>query len=275
MILPFPKPVSQRQALINSERMKPLTSTRFPVIDSLRTLALALMITYHLVYDLDQWTGLAVDVDTPFWFIIGKIAALLFIFLSGLSSGFSKHPLKNGLRVLFFGMIITLVTYVAFPEQYVRFGILHFLGVMMLLYPLIQKLPNGVLIPGSVLAIASGLIIQDQAVNTTLLLPLGFMYPGFATMDFYPLFPYSGVTLLGVLCYRYFFAKQKGANASVPAAKKSKKSKAKSVQKDEHKEKAAYPMVAWVSRHSLWIYLIHQPILLGLIFALKAVAVIS
>ncbi|MEM5816895.1 MAG: heparan-alpha-glucosaminide N-acetyltransferase [Desulfitobacterium hafniense] len=241
-----------------------MTSTRFPVIDSLRTLALALMITYHLIYDLDQWTGLAVDVDALFWFSIGKTAALLFIFLSGLSSGFSKHPLKNGLRVLFFGMIITLVTYVAFPEQYVRFGILHFLGVMMVLYPLIQKLPNGVLILGSVLIIAGGLIIKDQAVNTPLLLPLGFMYPGFATMDFYPLFPYSGVTLLGILCYRYFFAEHSRTNASVPPVKKSKKN-----------QKAAYPMVTWVSRHSLWIYLIHQPILLGLIFALKAIAVIS
>ncbi|SHN70305.1 Uncharacterized membrane protein [Desulfitobacterium chlororespirans DSM 11544] len=241
-----------------------MSPNRFSIIDSLRTLALALMITYHLVYDLDQWTNLAVDVDALFWFILGKTAALLFIFLSGLSSGFSKHPLKNGLRVIFFGMIITLVTYVAFPEQYVRFGILHFLGVMMVLYPLIQKLPNGVLILGSVLIIASGLIIKDQAVNTPLLLPLGFMYPGFATMDFYPLFPYSGVTLLGVLCYRYVFANRKESKTSVSSAKR-----------DEQKQKAAYPIVTWVSRHSLWIYLIHQPILLGLIFALKAVAVIS
>lgn len=233
------------------------------------------MITYHLIYDLDQWTGLAVDVDALFWFITGKTAALLFIFLSGLSSGFSKHPLKNGLRVLFFGMIITLVTYVVFPEQYVRFGILHFLGVMMVLYPLIQKLPNGVLILGSVLIITGGLIIKDQAVNTSLLLPLGFMYPRFATMDFYPLFPYSGVTLLGVLCYRYVFAEQSKANASVLPAIRKKQNYDKPAQKDEQKKKAAYPMVTWISRHSLWIYLIHQPILLGLIFALKAVAVIS
>jgi len=254
--------------------MKLLSPNRFPVIDSLRTLALALMITYHLIYDLDQWTNLAVDVNNPLWFIIGKTAALLFIFLSGLSSGLSKHPLKNGLRVLFFGMIITLVTYVAFPGEYIRFGILHFLGVMMILYPLIRKLPNGVLILCSVLAIAIGLLIKDQAVNTPLLLPLGLMYPGFATMDFYPLFPYSGVTLLGVLCYRYVFANRSKAKTPASSAEKIKKKRDKSGQKDAQKQRAASPMVTWVSRHSLWIYLIHQPILLGLIFALKAVAVI-
>ncbi|WP_019849117.1 heparan-alpha-glucosaminide N-acetyltransferase [Desulfitobacterium sp. PCE1] len=251
-----------------------MSPNRFPVIDSLRTLALALMITYHLIYDLDQWTNLAVDVNNPLWFIIGKTAALLFIFLSGLSSGLSKHPLKNGLRVLFFGMIITLVTYVAFPGEYIRFGILHFLGVMMALYPLIRKLPNGVLLLCSVLAIGIGFIIKNQVVNTPLLLPLGFIYPDFSTLDFYPLFPYSGVTFLGVLCYRYFFANQQVTKASAALEKKKLKNK-KNHNSFPQKKRAAYPMFTWISRHSLWIYLIHQPILVGLIFTLKNFAFIS
>lgn len=214
------------------------------------------MIIYHLVYDLDQWTTFAIDIKTPFWFSVGKTAALLFIFLSGLSSGFSKHPVKNGLRVLFFGMIITLVTYIAFPDQYIRFGILHFLGVMMLLTPLIQKLPNVVLMLGVILTIAGGSTLMGQVVDTPLLLPLGLMYPGFSTMDYYPLLPYSGVTLLGTLCYRYYFAGHKEV-------------------KKQQKRAAASPLITWVSRHSLWIYLIHQPILLAVILGLKTLGLIT
>lgn len=251
-----------------------LSTKRIPEIDTFRTLALALMIIYHLIYDLDQWTNAALDVDTPFWFVIGKAAAILFIFLSGFSSGLSKRPVKNGLRVLFFGMIITVVTYVAFPEQYIRFGILHFLGVMMLLYPLVQKLPNSVLITLSVITIAIGFYIKDQVVNTPLLLPLGLMYTGFSTMDFYPLFPYSGVTLLGILYYRYFTHSKNLIATSLHANSKSKHEpniEAKML----HRKRAAAPVFTWISRHSLSIYLIHQPILLAIIFGLKALSIIA
>src|SRR5690554_2022133 len=114
-------------------------------IDFLRTLALCLMILYHLIYDLDHWTNLNVQVNSPFWFVIGKSAALLFIFLSGFSYGLSKSTLKNGFRLLFFASIITLVTYILFPEQYIRFGILHFLGTMMVLSPVLKKIPTPLL----------------------------------------------------------------------------------------------------------------------------------
>lgn len=252
-----------------------MSPKRIPEIDMLRTLALALMITYHLIYDLDQWTNATLDVDTPFWFLIGKTAAILFIFLSGFSSGFSKRPVKNGLRVLFFGMIITVVTYVAFPEQYIRFGILHFLGVMMLLYPLLQKLPNSVLIVLSVFTLAIGFYIKDQVVNTPLLLPLGLMYPGFSTMDFYPLFPYSGVTFLGIFCYRYFLANNLKTNSQFTHSKTKTKHETKmETASNSQKKRAAAPIFAWISRHSLSIYLIHQPILLALIFGLKGLDII-
>ena len=139
----------------------------------------------------------------------------------------------------------------------------------MLLYPLIQRLPSGVLILGSVLFIIVGFILQDIVVNTPLLLPLGLMYPGFSTIDYYPLFPYSGVTLLGMLSYRYYFARPK------EAGKASNRTKESRTLIEKQKKKATSPMVTWVSRHSLWIYLIHQPILLALIFGLKALKIIT
>ncbi|MEL1134846.1 heparan-alpha-glucosaminide N-acetyltransferase [Desulfitobacterium sp. THU1] len=245
--------------------VKQLTQQRVLVIDYLRTLALVLMILYHLVYDLDQWTTLNVNVNAPFWFVVGKTAALLFIFLSGLSSGFSHRAVKNGLRILFFGMIITVVTYIIFPEQYVRFGILHFLGVMLLLYPLLRRLPNSVLIFATVLALSLGFYFSEVVVHTHLALPLGLMYPGFSSMDYYPLFPYSGATFLGILAYRYFFATSRELKGNIenPASNKEHH-----MSSNTYKKRAADPIFTWISRHSLAIYLIHQPVLLAIILGI-------
>lgn len=235
---------------------------RYPLIDYLRVLALFLMIIYHLVYDLDHWTNSSLDVGHLFWFLVGKTAALLFIFLSGFSCGLSHNPVKNGLKVMFFAMLVTIATYIVFPEQYVRFGILHFLALMMLIYPLLQKLPDLILILYAPLAIGLGFHLKNILVNTSVLLPLGLMYPGFASIDYFPIFPYSGVTALGILIYRYFA--------------KSNKLQAKSKGKEKSPKKGkAYPMVTWISRHSLGIYLIHQPILLSIIYFLKALQLIT
>lgn len=236
-----------------------MSQKRIPAIDIFRTIALVLMILYHFIYDLDVWTNLPINVDTFFWFWEGKISALLFIFLSGLSSGLSKRPVKNGIKVLLWGLVVTLVTLIVLPNEYVRFGILHFLGTMMIIYPLLKRLPSVVLLLSACLAIGLGFFISSQVVHTALLLPLGLTYPGFNTMDYYPLFPYSGVTLLGILFYRYRLAKSKNEEKH-PIDSLSERSSLLS-----------HPIFRNISSHSLGIYLIHQPILLLIIFSLNMV----
>jgi uncharacterized membrane protein len=217
------------------------------------------MILYHFIYDLDVWTNLPIDVDTFFWFWEGKISALLFIFLSGVSSGLSKRPAKNGIKVLLWGLVVTIVTRIVLPDEYVRFGILHFLGTMMIIYPLLKRLPSVVLLLFACLALGFGFFVPGQVVHTALLLPFGLTYPGFNTMDYYPLFPYSGVTLLGILFYRYRLAKPNNEEKH-PLNTLSERSNLLS-----------HPVFQTISSHSLGIYLVHQPILLLIIFSLNMV----
>lgn len=201
------------------------------------------MILYHFVYDLDFFTSAPVRVDLWYWFIEGKASALLFIFLAGVSSGFSHHPLRNALKILFWSMIITLVTYIVMPESYVRFGILHFLGVMALLYPFLQKRSTAFLILYTLLALVLGFVFSHTSISGPWLLPLGIYYPGFSTLDIYPFFPYSGVSALGILFYRYKYASSDlRTSYSLPS------------------------LIEKMSKHSLLIYLIHQPILLSILF---------
>ena len=230
---------------INANSSERSSSQRHGEIELLRALAIVLMVIFHLVYDLKEFAGINLDYQAPFWFWIGKTAALLFIFIAGLSSGFSRTPVKRGLKVLLYGMVITLVTYLAMRDMYVRFGILHFLGVTMILSPLLARLSSPIL---GILAAFSALLgfwLKALWVETSLLLPFGLMYKGFGSIDYYPLFPYIGMTFLGILAYRHLYERQ-------PVPKFSFQLNSKPIR--------------WLSRNSLKIYLVHQPLLICLIF---------
>lgn len=217
-------------------------------IDVLRAVAIVLMVIFHFVYDLKEFAGASVDYQSPFWFFIGKASALLFIFISALSSGFSKSPVRRGLKVLFYGMAITVATFVFMREEYVRFGILHFLGVAMILSPRLVRLPSWSLWSLAGASAVLGFWFKEQVLKTGLLLPFGLMYDGFASIDYYPLFPYLAVTLLGILAYRHFYAQR-----TKPLFSFKLKSK----------------QIKWLSRNSLAIYLVHQPLLLLIFFIIK------
>ena len=225
--------------------MKREMKLRYGEIDVLRAIAIVLMVLFHLVYDLKEFAGVNIDYHSPLWFFIGKTSALLFIFISGISSGFSRSPVRRGLKVLFYGMGITVVTYLFMKDEYVRFGILHFLGVAMILSPLLLRLSSWTLWGLTGFSAVLGFWFKKQVLQTSLLLPFGLMYNGFGSIDYYPLFPYLAVTLLGILAYRYFYAQR--TEPLFPFRLNSR-------------------LIKWVSRNSLGIYLIHQLIFLLIIY---------
>src|SRR5690554_5523073 len=96
------------------------TENRVWEIDLLRTVAIILLVVFHLVYDLNEFAGLDVNYWSGFWYWVGRAAAWTFIFLSGISSGFSRNTIKRGIRVFGFGIVITMATYFFLGEQYIR-----------------------------------------------------------------------------------------------------------------------------------------------------------
>ncbi|AFQ46060.1 heparan-alpha-glucosaminide N-acetyltransferase [Desulfosporosinus meridiei] len=221
---------------------------RFGEIDLLRAIAIVLMVIFHLVYDLREFAGVKINYQDPFWFLLGKTSALLFMFLSGLASGFSRSPIRRGVKVLLLGMGITGVTYLALGDMYVRFGILHFLGVTMILAPFLYSLASSILWALAGASVLLGLWFKKVLVETSLLIPFGLLYKGFGSIDYYPLLPYGSATFLGILAYRHFYAQE-----SEPVFALQLNSK---------------PII-WLSRNSLMIYLVHQPIILFVIFGFK------
>jgi uncharacterized membrane protein len=226
-----------------------MVKNRIIEIDLLRVAAIILMVVFHFVYDLNEFAGVDIDYDSTFWFSIGKAAALLFIFVSGISSCLGRNSIKRGIKVLGFGLLISIVTYFFDPREYIRFGILHFLGISILLSYFLKKLNKPCLFILSIASVLLGLWANSVSVATFLLLPFGFMYIGFATFDYYPLFPYLSVFIFGILAYKVFY--QKG----------------QSLMKREYR----LNKVNFISKHSLLIYLVHQPIIIGVIIVCKTI----
>ena len=213
-------------------------------IDLLRALAITLMIIFHTVVDLNEFVGIDIDYLSGFWYWEGKASALIFIFISGISSGFSKNTVRRGIKVIAYGMVITFVTYILFREQYIRFGILHLLGISMILFPLFKRMNNILLFIISAVIALIAIPLENVLVNTSLLLPFGVMYRGFTTLDYYPLSPYFSIFILGIIAYKtYYYKKQ-------------------SLCKFSYENK----YITMISKNSLAIYLIHQPIIIATIF---------
>jgi uncharacterized membrane protein len=185
------------------------THKRFWEIDLLRTVAIVMMITFHVLYLLNYFnihnTGVP-GVHYGFWWWFPRVTGGTFIFTAGVSltiaysrskrtSGF----LLRGLKIFAWGMGITLLTWLIAPNEYVRFGILHFFGIAFILAPFFLRFRYMNLILGAALmALGNYLLEQRILVDFPWLLWLGLMPHGFSTLDYWPLLPWFGLFIVGM-----------------------------------------------------------------------------
>ncbi|MFH1240394.1 MAG: heparan-alpha-glucosaminide N-acetyltransferase [Candidatus Diapherotrites archaeon] len=237
---------------------------RFWEIDSLRGIALLGMLLSNLITDLAYFNFLDINISSGFWWWFARIVAGTFIFLVGVSLtlSYSKAKqkisekqlllkyIKRGLKIFSWGLAITLVTWIFIPQDFVVFGVLHLIGVAIILsYPFLnKKLPN--LIYG-IFIFLFGLWLSNFTFDFNLLLWLGFIPANFHTVDYFPLLPWFGVILLGIYSGNRFYENYKRTFA-VPKWKNSLSVKG----------------LSFLGKHSLKIYLIHQPIILIILFFL-------
>jgi uncharacterized membrane protein len=131
----------------------------------------------------------------------------------------------------------------------IRFGVLHCLGLCMLLWPVFRKLPTWALAVLGAIIIAAGWYISANHIHTQLqwLYPLGITYPGFTSGDYFPLLPSMGWFFLGAVFGRTVYRSKESllpkVNSQAPILR----------------------FLGLCGRHSLWIYLLHQPLLSGIL----------
>lgn len=161
---------------------------RIELMDALRGLAVCLMVLHHFLYNLCAFLGAPWWLFTnPVFDVLHYFFAGLFIFLSGISSDFSRSNLKRGAKAMALALGITLVTY--FMDMTIVFGVLHLLASCMLLFGLTrgfwEALPAWVL---PVLCLALIFLTAPCADGVTTQTPqlwlFGFTTPDFASADF-------------------------------------------------------------------------------------------
>lgn len=220
---------------------------RIEEIDFARGIAIILMMIFHLIVDLKDFFSYNLEYLNGFWYIEGKASAIIFIFLCGISSALSHRSTRHGFMILTWAMILTTVTYFYNPDFYIRFGILHLLGISLLSASTANRLPKSWLLLLSIASIIIGLYLGERFTSSPYLFPLGLQTNTFASLDYYPLFPWYGTFLLGVFAGKQFYSsKQALVSMHLPKS------------------------ITWLGQHSLAIYLIHQPILLALLYILHS-----
>ena len=219
---------------------------RIGEIDYFRGIAILLMTIFHLIVDLRDFYAVPIEYLSGFWYYVGRSSAIVFILIAGISSGLNTRPLRHAFRVLAAALLVTVVTYLFNAETYVRFGILHLLGTAILISPWLQRLASSLLAVLAAVLLVLPVWTDQMAVESGLLLPLGIRHSQFVSMDYYPLVPWLAVFLLGMIAGRRIYrSKQPRRLSPWPGARP----------------------LTWLGRHSLFIYLVHQPLLLAVLSA--------
>ncbi len=224
-----------------------VNKSRIWELDFLRGIALILMIYFHIIYDLKEFVNLPISYSDGVNYILGKISAILFMLISGVCASLNGRITKRALKVLGIALAISIVTHIYNPEYGIKFGILHFLGISMLLSPLLSKIGKYKLLLLGIFIIALGIYVNNVKLSFDYLLPLGLTSNSFVSYDYYPLLPWSGIFLFGISLGKFIY--------------NGKCSMFKCDLKDN--------MINKIGQKTLPIYLIHQPIIIAVIYLAK------
>ena len=214
------------------------------------------MVIVHFVYDLVELYAL-VPMAYPKWFaFIKDWGGVLFLLLSGTCVTLRSGHTRRGLIVFACGMVCTLVTLgmyllgFAGKDIIIYFGVLQCLGCCMMLWPLFRRANSALLAILAFVMIALGLWLRTVGFSFPWLTVLGFAPYGFASSDYFPLFPNLGYFLLGGVLGRALYAEKKSL---LP------------------RENPPAKALQWMGRKSLLIYLLHQPILAAAVGAIAMI----
>ena len=209
-------------------------------LDALRGLAVFFMLVFHLAVDLEDFFGFRIGYRQGAWQLLRCAIAAAFLLVSGYAAGagLNRHIVKNGCKLLAAALVVSVSTYFFDEHTYVRFGILHLLACATLLTLFFQRLSSVQLFFLAIIFLVLGNYLENISVTTELLLPLGLTPEKFLTLDYYPLLPWLAVFLGGIIL---------GRNKKLPASEKSC---------------ICLRVLAFVGRHALFIYLVHQPLFL-------------
>lgn len=226
-------------------------------LDALRGLCILGMVVIHLVYDLVELYGL-IDWEYPLAYrLLQQWGGVLFLLISGISVTLGQHHIRRGLMVIGGGLLCTAVTALMYFLNFadsgiiIYFGVLHCLGVCMLLWHPCRKAPVWLLSVLGFVLVGLGLWLYGlSGTGTAWLIPLGLTPEGFRSSDYFPLLPHFGFFLLGAVLGKTVYRQKKTLLPKV------------------NDQNPILRFLRWCGTQSLWIYLLHQPVLSGICYVI-------
>lgn len=227
---------------------------RIPLIDVLRGGALAAMAVYHFAWDLSFFSLADFGVtENPVWLAFARSIAGSFLALVGVSL-YLAHG--NGVKwksfllrvavIAFWAFAISVASYLADPEGVILFGILHCIAVSSVIGLAFLRAPVALVIAAAIACLAAPAVLASPAFNGLGWLWLGLGSEVRPSNDYNPLLPWFGMVLAGIAAARII------PRDKWPAWQP---------------QGIVTRMLALIGRHSLLFYLLHQPVLLGILWA--------
>lgn len=234
----------------------PANSNRIDAVDLARGCALLAMFVFHFAYDLSYFGLIETDIQAERgWRWFARLIAGSFLTLVGVSfvlatrNGLNRAAfLKRLALVAGAALLVTIATRYAMPDSFIFFGILHHVAVASVLAVPFLMLPTAIVALCAALAFALPALIDHAVFDAPALTWLGLSELHVRSADFVPVFPWFGCVLSGMALARILsprFATSalgRWRAGSLPAR-----------------------AIVWGGRNSLLVYLVHQPVFIGLL----------
>lgn len=229
---------------------------RIELVDLLRGIALLAMFVFHFAYDLSLFDLIETRVAShPGWSLFARLIAGSFLGLVGVSLvlatqiGLDRHAfLRRLAMVSVAAALVTLGTYWFMPGSFVFFGILHHIALASVLALPFLRLPLWAVLAAIALVLVMPIVVTAPVLDQPWLAFLGFSRAPINSADFVPVFPWFACVLGGIALARLALPHARAANWA--------------------RWRPLSPLtrlVVWSGRNSLPVYLIHQPVLIGMI----------
>ncbi len=225
-------------------------------VDALRGLAIVMMVIFHFLFDLN-FLGLAkISMYEGFLLVFQRTTATLFLLVVGITLSIAYrngkteffYYLKRGLLLVAVALLITVATWIYPHEGFIIFGIIHLIAFSIIVSYIFLRTYYLTLFTGIAL-IVIGLAISGITASNSILLWLGLPPANFYTLDYYPVLPWFGIVLIGIFLGKFIYVEKK-------------------ICFEEIKNPLAN-FLGYIGQRSLMIYLVHQPILIGILMLYK------
>ena len=229
-------------------------SARLASIDAIRAIAVLAMIAYHFCFDLRYFGVITPDLEHgPVWLVARTLILSSFLLLAGVSLVLADANKMSDERfwrhvgaIAGCAVLVSAASYLMFPQTFIWFGVLHAIAVTLVIARPLVHFPRTAFLIGCVV-IAAGIAFSHPVFNQFALGWIGFLTVKPYAEDYVPLFPWAGVVLCGIAVGHELVRNRFAVLAPIAAPP---------------------PRLAWLGRHTLAVYMLHQPVLLGVLWVL-------